>query len=93
MAAVLVVVLVMFALTVWRERRTSALLKGTAAAMLAVLALQVALGISVIWTLRDAYYTTAHVIAGAGTLAVTFLLTWFCYRNPIETRGRQEPGA
>jgi heme a synthase len=83
MAAVLSVALIAYGVAVWRAG-ISELFKKTAATMMALLVMQVALGASVIWTVRDPYYTTAHVIVGACTLAVTFLLTWLCFRNRIE---------
>ena len=84
MALVLTIGLVGFALVVWRERPASVRLKNLAALMLSCLAIQIFLGISIIWTLRDPYFTTAHVLVGALTLTVTFLLTWFAHRNQIE---------
>lgn len=84
MALVLAFALPWFAWTVWRTPDSPSRLKATAAIMLALLVLQVVLGASVIWTVRDPYVTTAHVIVGASTLAVTFLLTWFAHRNGIE---------
>ncbi len=84
MALLLTIALVGYAWIVWQERPASVLLKNLAAAMLSCLALQICLGISIIWTLRDAYFTTAHVLVGALTLTVTFLLTWFAHRNLIE---------
>lgn len=89
MALVLAVALVWYALAVWRERGVSALLKNTAGLMVAILFIQISLGIAVIWTLRGPYATTAHVIVGASTLAVTFLLTWLAHRNSLE--GEVEP--
>jgi cytochrome c oxidase assembly protein subunit 15 len=84
MALVLTIALVGFAWIVWRERPASAFLKNVSAAMLSCLVLQIVLGISIIWTLRDPYFTTAHVLVGALTLTTTFLLTWFAHRNQIE---------
>jgi len=84
MALVLTGALVGFAWVVWRERPASTFLKNLAAAMLCCLALQIVLGVSIIWTLRDPYFTTAHVLVGALTLTTTFLLTWFAHRNQIE---------
>ena len=83
MALVLSIVLVVAAVVVWREK-TSELLRRTSAIMIALLVMQVSLGAATIWTLRDPYYTTAHVIVGACVLASSFLLTWFTYRNRIE---------
>ena len=48
------------------------------------LPVQIALGISVIWTQRGVNYTTAHVTIGACVLATTFLLTWWLHRGVIE---------
>ncbi|HEY9154097.1 MAG TPA: COX15/CtaA family protein [Opitutaceae bacterium] len=84
MALVLTITLVGFAWVVWREKPASKFLKNLAAAMLSCLVLQIFLGISIIWTLRDPYFTTAHVLVGALTLATTFLLTWFAHRNQVE---------
>lgn len=84
MAAVLGISLVAYAIAVWREGRETALLKAVAGLMVALLVMQISLGAAVIWTLRDPYYTTGHVIVGASTLAVTFLLTWFAHRNRWE---------
>ena len=86
LAALLTLSFVVYAVAVWRESR-SELLRGTSALMVALLILQVSLGAAVIWTVRDPYYTTAHVIVGACTFAVTFLLTWFSLRNRLEQRG------
>ena len=84
MAVVLGLALLSFAISIWTERGVSALLRNTAALMVATLLIQISLGATVIWTLRDAYFTTAHVIVGACTLATTFLLTWFAYRNLLQ---------
>lgn len=83
MALVLTVALLWFAARIWREKAARAGLKEAAGVMIGFLFLQVALGASVIWTMRDPYYTTAHVIVGACTLAVTFGITWWTHREII----------
>ncbi len=83
MALVLTVALLWFAVRIWREKAARAGLKEAAGVMVGCLFLQVALGASVIWTTRDPYYTTAHVIVGACTLAVTFGITWWTHRETI----------
>lgn len=83
MAGVLVIALPWFALRLWRERVVAAGIKEAAAVMVGLLLLQIALGASVIWTTRDPYYTTAHVIVGACTLATTFGITWWLHREII----------
>jgi heme A synthase len=52
--------------------------------MVALLATQIFLGAMVIWTGRNAYLTTTHVLVGALTLATTFLLTWITHRDELE---------
>jgi heme a synthase len=84
MALLLGLGLIWYAVQVWREG-ASTLFKKTAATMILLLFLQISLGIAVIWTLRNPYFTTAHVIVGACTLAVTFLLTWFAHHDAIES--------
>ena len=93
MALVLTVALAWFAVAVWRaagrQSAAGAGLKGLAILMVTLLVLQITLGAAVIWTGRNAYYTTAHVLVGALTLAATFLLTWVLHRNVLEgTVGR-----
>lgn len=84
MALALGIALIWYGVRFWRLRSASLLLKNTAALMMALLVMQISLGAAVIWTLRDPYFTTAHVLVGASTFAVTFLLTWFSHRNSLE---------
>lgn len=85
LALILSVALVWYALAVWREPTATPLFRRIAFLMVTALAIQVALGVAVIWSTRNPYYTTAHVIVGACTLALTFLLTWFAHRNWLES--------
>lgn len=84
MAAVLAVTLVYYAYAVWTEKTTSTLLKNSALLMVAMLLIQISLGVAVIWTLRDPYFTTGHVIVGACTLVVTFMVTWLAHHNRLQ---------
>jgi len=52
--------------------------------LVGLVGLQIYLGASVVWSGRDPYLTTAHVIVGALTLSSTFLLTWMLHRDVIE---------
>jgi len=83
MALVLTIALLWFAVRIWRERSAASGLKEAAGVMVGLLFLQIALGASVIWTMRNPYYTTAHVIIGACTLATTFGITWWTHREAI----------
>jgi heme a synthase len=86
MAAVLGFVLVWLAVKVWRDPAASSGLKQLAAILVALLIAQIALGAYVIWSLRNPYTTTAHVIVGACILAVTFLMTWWLHHDVLERR-------
>jgi cytochrome c oxidase assembly protein subunit 15 len=84
MAVVLAIALPVFVWAVRRERAASLALRTGALALLTLLVLQILLGAMVIFTRRSAEMTTAHVVAGALTLAVTFWLTWVAHRDAIE---------
>jgi cytochrome c oxidase assembly protein subunit 15 len=83
MALVLTVILGWLAFEIIRAK-TSDGMKLAAAIMTTLLIVQVLLGAAAIWTMRNAYYTTAHVICGACLLAATFSLTWWAHRNRLE---------
>lgn len=83
MALVLTLSLSWLAVEIWRAR-TSEGIKLAAATMIALLVIQITLGAAAIWTMRNAYYTTAHVIVGACLLAATFSVTWWAHRDRIE---------
>jgi heme a synthase len=83
MALVLTLILGWLAFDIIRAK-TSEAMKLAAAVMTTLLIVQVLLGAASIWTMRNAYYTTAHVIGGACLLATTFSLTWWAHRNRLE---------
>jgi heme a synthase len=72
------------AVRVWRDPAAGAGCKGLAGAMVALLGAQLLLGAAIVWTGRNPYFTTAHVLVGALTLAVTFLLTWLAHREKLD---------
>lgn len=84
MALVLVVVLGWLAIKVKRDPAAGSDLRALAAIMILLLMVQIALGASIIWTARNPYVTTAHVLGGALTFATTFLLTWLAHRHQLE---------
>lgn len=88
MAVVLTVVIALFVRALWKDEASAPLLRWLGVALLVMLAVQILLGGKVIWSGRDAYITTAHVIMGALTLATTFLVTFFTYRHAMETNVR-----
>jgi cytochrome c oxidase assembly protein subunit 15 len=84
LAALLSVALPSFAAVIWRDGVASAGMRSAAAALVALLVTQITLGAEIIWTARNPYWTTAHVLVGALTLATTFGLTWWAHRPAAE---------
>jgi heme a synthase len=71
---------------VWRTLRSPVAGRALArvAGILGLLVLaQVSVGAVAIWTARDPYVTTAHVLGGALVLATTFLLAWWLKRPSL----------
>ncbi len=80
MAVVLTGALLTLAVQVWTDRRAAGGAKRTAVMLVTLLVLQIALGAASVLSLRDANYTTAHVIVGASLLAITVGLTAWGFR-------------
>ncbi len=81
MAGIITVALVILAGKIWADRSATATIRNVTGGLMSLLALQIYLGASVIWTGRAPFFTTAHVIVGAATLATTFGLTWWMHRD------------
>jgi cytochrome c oxidase assembly protein subunit 15 len=84
MALVIAVAVLLFAVAVWRDRASPVSMRTGASALVSMLALQIVLGASIIWTQRSVYVTTGHVVVGALTLVTAFWLTWLAHRDRIE---------
>ncbi|MDP3070497.1 MAG: COX15/CtaA family protein [Opitutaceae bacterium] len=84
MAVVLAVALAVFVWAIRRDPAATLSLRAGASSLITLLVLQILLGAMVIFTRRSAEMTTAHVVVGALTLAVTFWLTWAAHRDAIE---------
>lgn len=61
-------------------------LKRAALLIAGLLTTQILLGAVAVWTIRNPYYTTAHVIGGALILATVFTVTWWSHRDIIARR-------
>jgi heme a synthase len=83
MALVLTVALVWFAVRMWKSPGVGEGLRKAAAWMVAMLVGQIALGAAAIWTMRNPYVTTGHVLLGALLLATTFGITLWMHRRPV----------
>ena len=86
MAVVLTGVLVALAVTLWRSKAAGRGLKQAAGLIVGLLTGQILLGAITVWSMRNPYYTTAHVICGAILLATVFTVTWWTHRDALEHR-------
>ena len=83
MALAVAVAIASLSASVWRLR--VAPLRALTVVMGALLIGQIALGAMIVWTGRNPYAATAHVVVGACLSAATFLLTWTIHRHTIES--------
>ena len=87
MALVLTGVLVALAVALWRSATTGSGHKLAAGLVVGLLFVQILLGAITVWSTRNPYAATAHVIVGAFLLATVFTVTWWTYRNSfVSTR-------
>ncbi len=81
MAVVLTGVLGGLVVALWRAAKAGRGYRLTAGALSGLLGGQILLGAITVWTTRDAYAATAHVILGAILLAMVFTITWWMHRD------------
>ena len=86
MAVVLTGALTWLAVSLWRSPAAGRGLKRAAGLIVALLTVQILLGAVTVWTIRNPYYTTAHVIGGVSIFAVVFTVTWWTHREAIVRR-------
>jgi len=91
MALIVALAIVLFAFRIWADRRSPIGMRLGAAFLVGLVALQIYLGAQIIWTLRSATMTTAHVLVGALTLATAFALTWIAYHDVIDSGNSPQP--
>lgn len=91
MAAVIGGMILLFGHFLWRERAASPLLRASGVLLVGLIALQITLGAQIIWTGRGVLMTTGHVVTGALTLALTFLVTFVLHRDAFATPGDSAP--
>ena len=89
MAIALTVVMLGFVAAVWRDQAAGPSLKNLGVGIVLLLCIQILLGAEVIWSARNPYVMTGHVVVGAFLSATTFLLTWIIHRQRIENTGSQ----
>lgn len=81
LAGAITVALFAYGHVLWRDPAVSRPMRGLWLGAVGLLALQVYLGAQIIWSGRNAYTTSSHVLVGALTLAVTFLLVMLSHRD------------
>jgi len=86
MAVLLTVVILAYGHFLWREPVLPRWLRACSLLPIALIAVQIYLGAKIIWTGRSIVMTTSHVVCGALTLAITFLVVFLTSREFIERR-------
>lgn len=90
MAVVLTGALVWLSVLLWRSPAAGRGFKRAAGFIVVLLSVQILLGAVSVWTIRNPYYTTAHVIGGALILATVFTVAWWAHREVL-IRGETKP--
>ncbi|MDB6095267.1 MAG: cytochrome oxidase assembly [Verrucomicrobia bacterium] len=84
MAVVLLFALPWFVIKLRSNAGTSRAMRLGGLGLMLLLATQIFLGAQIIWSYRNPYVTTGHVLVGALTLATTFWLAWLAHRDVVE---------
>jgi cytochrome c oxidase assembly protein subunit 15 len=84
MALVLAVTLTGYVVAVWRNHASGSGLRCLGLFVVLLLGVQIDLGAGIVWSARNPYTMTGHVVVGALISATTFLLTWFIHRDHLE---------
>jgi len=84
MAALIGIAVLAYAHFLWREKTLAGPLRAASLLLVALVIGQITLGAQVIWTGRSIVMTTGHVVFGALTLAVTFLVVFLTRRDTVE---------
>lgn len=81
LAAAITVAFAAYGHVLWRDPAVSRTMRALWVGVAVLLALQIYLGARIIWTGRAVYMTSGHVVVGALTLTVTFLLVMLSHRD------------
>jgi len=83
-AVLVTICVVVFLGRIWGSPATRRPLAALSMALIFLLAVQIYLGALVIWTIRNSYVATIHMLIGAFVLAATWSLTFLCHRDQFE---------
>ena len=81
MALILTGILSWLSVSLWRASTKGGGFRLAAGLIVSLLIGQILLGAITVWSIRNPYYTTAHVIVGALLLATVFTVTWWLHRQ------------
>jgi cytochrome c oxidase assembly protein subunit 15 len=84
MAAVIGVAVLVYGHFLSRQPGLAWPLRAASVVLVALIVAQITLGAQIIWTGRSVVMTTGHVVVGALTLAVTFLVVFLTRRDAVE---------
>jgi cytochrome c oxidase assembly protein subunit 15 len=79
-AVLVTICIAIFLGRIWGTPATRRALAAPSMALILLLATQIYLGALVIWTIRNSYVATIHMLTGAFVLAATWALTLLCHR-------------
>lgn len=88
MAALIGIAILAFGHFLWREKALAAGVRAGSFVLVALICIQIYLGIQTVWTGRSVVMTTSHVVVGALTLATTFLVVFLTRRDVVEAGSR-----
>lgn len=75
-AVIVTIAILAYCIQVWKNAASRRAMGKSAAALLALLSIQVLLGALVIWKVRNEHVTTLHMLNGAFTLALCWSMTY-----------------
>jgi cytochrome c oxidase assembly protein subunit 15 len=86
LAGVLGLLILVYSHFLFREKTLAPGLRAASLLLVTLVGLQITLGAQIIWTGRSVLMTTGHVVIGALTLAVTFLVTFFTHHSAMASK-------
>lgn len=88
-AILVTIALLAFAWKLWKAPANGFGYRIAALTLVVMIGFQVFLGALTVLTMKNEYVATLHMLLGAFTLAVTWVLTFVCYRLPLPERAKK----
>ncbi len=90
-AVIVTFLLLAFVWRLWRSGNAGRIMHAGGLAIIALLGIQIFLGALTVLTLKNEYAATMHMLIGAFLLATTWLLTFICFRLPLQPERQAVP--